>query len=127
MAYLVRESRIFADREISGGPSNGYNPASMNAQPTSRWLTALGLPLLVGCAPTAEQMAAQFMARMDAAPPGERVPNWEVTRALMLRQPPKVGDAAPDFVLTTCDGAESIRLSEFREGRPVVLIFGSWT
>jgi hypothetical protein len=124
---LPRNEVNFADCEIPGGRLVWYNPASMNAQPTSRWLTAICLLLLIGCAPTAEQKAAQFMARMDAAPPSERVPNWEHTRAMMLRQPPAVGDPAPDFSLTTCDGSQSIRLSEFRAGRPVVLIFGSWT
>lgn len=93
----------------------------------SRWSAVPFTVLLAGCAPTAEQKAAQFMARMDAAPPNERVPNWEHTRALMLRQAPAVGDPAPDFTLTTCDGSQSLRLSEFRAGRPVVLIFGSWT
>lgn len=39
---------------------------------------------------------------------------------------PVVGQAAPDFLLPTQDGTESYRLSALR-GRPVVLIFGSFT
>ncbi len=39
---------------------------------------------------------------------------------------PKVGDAAPDFSLPTHDGGQTITLSQ-RRGKPVVLIFGSFT
>lgn len=40
---------------------------------------------------------------------------------------PKVGEAAPDFSLDRLDGSGKFRLSESREKRPVVLIFGSFT
>ncbi len=40
---------------------------------------------------------------------------------------PKVGDKAPDFVLKTADGKQTVRLSSFATRRPVVLIFGSFT
>lgn len=39
---------------------------------------------------------------------------------------PKLGDEAPDFTLPTHDGSRTITLSESR-GRPVILIFGSFT
>lgn len=39
---------------------------------------------------------------------------------------PKLGDAAPDFTLPTHDGSRTITLSQCR-GRPVILIFGSFT
>ena len=87
----------------------------------------LGMFLATGCAMSDEQMAAKFIAYMDAKPPDERVPNWETTKALMLRVAPKVGEEAPDFALATRDGSESIRLSQFEGDRPVVLVFGSWT
>jgi hypothetical protein len=74
-----------------------------------------------------EDVAAGFMAEMDARPPEEQVPNWDHTRTLMMRPAPQVGDAAPDFELESRDGGGTIRLSEFAEARPVVLIFGSWT
>lgn len=74
-----------------------------------------------------EQRAANFIAYMDAKPLDERVPNWETTKVLMLREAPMVGEDAPDFTLETQDGSESIRLSQFEGVRPVVLIFGSWT
>ena len=36
------------------------------------------------------------------------------------------GDPAPDFALPTLDRASAVRLSDLR-GRPVVLVFGSYT
>jgi hypothetical protein len=39
-----------------------------------------------------------------------------------------VGDRAPDFTLTKLDKSEQIRLSSLTaQGRPVVLVFGSYT
>jgi len=37
-----------------------------------------------------------------------------------------VGDVAPDFCLPRLDDADEVRLSDLR-GRPVVLVFGSYT
>jgi len=48
---------------------------------------------------------------------------WNHTRAGSLQ----VGDIAPDFELPRHDGGGRVRLSEFRDNRPVVLIFGSYT
>lgn len=47
---------------------------------------------------------------------------WMPARAGHL----KVGDPAPDFTLKTLDGANQVALSSLR-GRPVVLVFGSYT
>lgn len=47
---------------------------------------------------------------------------WMGARAGHLQ----VGDAAPDFTLKTLDGANQVALSSLR-GRPVVLVFGSYT
>jgi hypothetical protein len=38
-----------------------------------------------------------------------------------------VGDAAPDFTLSTLDKSGVARLSSFRGSKPVVLVFGSYT
>ncbi len=38
-----------------------------------------------------------------------------------------VGDKAPDVVLTALDGISAVRLHERTGGRPLVLIFGSYT
>ncbi len=87
----------------------------------------IALLRLFGCAPNGDEYAKRWIAEMDARPPEERVPNWENTRAMMMRKPPAVGDKAPDFTLETRGGDETIRLSQFQTERPVVLIFGSWT
>ncbi|HXN45825.1 MAG TPA: hypothetical protein VN893_04245 [Bryobacteraceae bacterium] len=47
---------------------------------------------------------------------------WMEARAGHLR----AGDPAPDFALTTLDRSRRVRLSEL-SGRPVVLVFGSYT
>lgn len=78
-----------------------------------------------GCQP-ADPVAA-FIQRQDSLPPDQRVPDWERTKRLMLRPAPAVGELAPDFALATVDGTRTIRMSEFRESRPLVLIFGSFT
>lgn len=40
---------------------------------------------------------------------------------------PKPGDVAPDFELRDVNGENPVRLSGFRERRPVALVFGSYT
>lgn len=40
---------------------------------------------------------------------------------------PKVGGEAPDFELTGVDGVTTMRLSDYRDKKPVVLLFGSFT
>jgi cytochrome oxidase Cu insertion factor (SCO1/SenC/PrrC family) len=40
---------------------------------------------------------------------------------------PEVGMTAPDFTLPTADGKGSITLSQLGKGKPVALIFGSFT
>jgi hypothetical protein len=71
--------------------------------------------------------AAKFIEQMDQSPPEKRVPNWERTRALMAREAPKVGDVAPEFTLPTLDGKQTVKLSQGRSDKPVVLVFGSFT
>jgi len=39
----------------------------------------------------------------------------------------QVGDKAPDGVLTDLQGEKSVRLEQAMGGRPLVLIFGSYT
>jgi hypothetical protein len=40
---------------------------------------------------------------------------------------PRLGDYAPDFTLPTHDGTSKIKVRSFRNEKPVVLIFGSFT
>ena len=53
--------------------------------------------------------------------PGPRM--WLWARGGHLEQ----GDLAPDFTLSTADHRERVTLSSHRHGRPVVLVFGSYT
>jgi hypothetical protein len=50
-------------------------------------------------------------------------PLWMIARAGQLEP----GDAAPDFELQTHDKSATVRLSDFRGAKPVVLVFGSYT
>ena len=40
---------------------------------------------------------------------------------------PKVGDIAPTFKLSSLDGKDEMDLKSFRDEKPVVLFFGSYT
>lgn len=42
-------------------------------------------------------------------------------------QAPKEGEVAPDFELRDAKGQNPIRLSDFRQKKPVSLVFGSFT
>ncbi len=68
---------------------------------------------------------SRFMARMPM--PAMLVlpfqPLWMSARAGHLRD----ADPAPDFDLETLDHKGRVRLSSFRGGKPVVLVFGSYT
>jgi hypothetical protein len=57
---------------------------------------------------------------------------WEMTEVMGWQKTnnpnvPKVGEAAPDFELTDVTGTKTVRLSDFRGKKPVVLLFGSFT
>ena len=68
-----------------------------------------------------------WVKSVDAQPADQRPAEWAQTKALMRRRPPAVGEMAPDFTLPTRDGKASVTRSKFHEGRPLVLIFGSYT
>jgi hypothetical protein len=89
----------------------------------------LGIVVLVGAMLSVQDIdpARKFIEQMDKAPPEKRVPNWEHTKALMARVAPKVGDAAPEFSLSTLDGKQTVNLSQHKGDKPVVLVFGSFT
>ena len=39
----------------------------------------------------------------------------------------RVGDAAPDVALTTLEGGATTLMSRCRDGKPLVIVFGSFT
>lgn len=58
---------------------------------------------------------------------GERFAQLREAMARREERAPKVGDEAPEFELPVLDGrGATVRLSELR-GKPVALIFGSYT
>ncbi len=40
---------------------------------------------------------------------------------------PKIGDVSPDFELHDANSENPVRLSDFRDRKPVALMFGSYT
>lgn len=79
------------------------------------------MPALGACGPEA------YLAKIDQMPPEQRPPEWDQTRQLMARRAPAIGEIAPDFSLPRIDGSKSIRRSAMQGGRPMVLVFGSFT
>src|SRR5215831_4574154 len=71
--------------------------------------------------------ARHFIAEMDRKPDASHPVGWQEVKRLMARPAPAVGQPAPDFTLTTLDGTETLTRSVYQEGRPLVLIFGSFT
>ena len=67
------------------------------------------------------------MAQMDHAPMEKRPKDWDHTKSLMSRAVPAVGQPAADFTLAMRDGERTITRSAHQAGRPLVLIFGSFT
>ena len=84
-------------------------------------------------------LLAHFYGLMKQ-PPLEFATAWDRSPALLKRLVPMpplwksarrgrldVGDTAPDFELETPGKKRTVRLSDFVDKRPVVLVFGSYT
>jgi hypothetical protein len=87
---------------------------------------------------TPEDLRALLYPPPPPRRPGKRPeagmpPRWLLLAGLFrgeigsLREGPRLGEMAPDFRLQTQDGKRTIRLSDYRGKKPVVLIFGSFT
>ncbi|MBI4718202.1 MAG: hypothetical protein HY763_10385 [Planctomycetes bacterium] len=98
---------------------------TFNRSATLAFAFSVAWACALGC--SAPDPAERMIRQVDAMPPDKRPPNWERTRALMMRPAPRVGDLAPDFTLQTLEGTGSITRSTFHPDRPLVLIFGSFT
>ncbi len=61
---------------------------------------------------------------LDAARRRKQHRNWQKKHDALA---PKAGDEAPDFELCDLSGENPVRLSAFRDKKPVALIFGSYT
>ena len=66
-------------------------------------------------------------------PPNDMPDQWTLLKGLFQGEigsasmGPRLEQTAPDFTLFTPDRKKSIRLSSFRDKKPVVLVFGSFT
>jgi hypothetical protein len=76
-----------------------------------------------------EDRLGRFLDGKADSRPGGRPGETVTPPAKGGRQPDKlkVGDPAPDFTLPFAAGKKEVRLASFRDKRPVVLIFGSYT
>lgn len=83
------------------------------------------LESLTGC--STPSRVENMIAQVDARPADQRPAEWDRTRALMLREAPKVSQLAPDFTLKRMKSDEMVTLSEYRPDQPKVLIFASYT
>lgn len=87
------------------------------------WVATLGV--LAAVVRQSPDSISRFMAHLGPIPfiafPFETL--WKSARAGTLNP----GDPAPDFTLPRLDHSGTVRLSDFRNQRPVVLIFGSYT
>ena len=83
---------------------------------------------------TGEDLYGEFSRAFSAQDAGgDDMPSPEKMLSMFFRGElgvweagPKLGEEAPDFTLPTHDGSQTITLSKSR-GKPVILIFGSFT
>lgn len=67
---------------------------------------------------------AFFLARFEAMKRGYiRIDEYDIRSEGVLRE----GDLAPDLELERLDGTGRVRLSDLHAGKPLVLLFGSYT
>lgn len=112
---------------------NAENKVQLVKKILLRTLCVIAVLWLIGCGSIYHVMRqppesfGRFMKRIPApvaflAFPFETL--WTHARAGQLA----VGDAAPDFTLTKLDKSAQIQLSSLTaQGKPVVLVFGSYT
>ena len=79
-------------------------------------VSIVGLVLLAACG-------------VDSGKPVFQVPNSPAEAKKMGDRQGKLkpGDAAPDFTLSVLHSRKTVRLSGFKNQRPVALVFGSYT
>ncbi len=73
-----------------------------------------GFGLLAGTILAGTTIAAQVSPR-------------QVIKEMLREGSLKVGDVAPDFSLQERDGVAHVKLSSFKNKKPVALVFGSYT
>src|SRR5260370_288839 len=87
------------------------------------WLCLVGGVYFLMCQPP-----ERFASAVSKLPgPAFLLIPFETPWFLAPRGDLKVGDAAPDFRLSTLDKTAQVSLSSIRGSKPVVLVFGSYT
>jgi len=82
---------------------------------------------------TPEDLRAKLFPPPSGSAAGQEPSKLTLIKGLLTQEigsfmeGPALNDEAPDFELQTQDGKQTIRLSSFREQKPVVLVFGSFT
>ncbi|MCH7872576.1 MAG: hypothetical protein IID33_12835 [Planctomycetes bacterium] len=79
-------------------------------------VVAAFLQSLTGC--SVRYRVAHMIARVDAMPAEERPAEWDRTKALLLREAPKVGEPAPPERFAEYIGTEALLLGWF--GMPLL-------
>jgi hypothetical protein len=76
-------------------------------------------------------LAAAMVSSLDAVTAaqdeGDRPQRQRRQGRARVDKAPKVGDMAPLFTLKSLDGMSTTDLASFRDQRPVILFFGSYT
>jgi ketosteroid isomerase-like protein len=96
--------------------TDGGDPRKMKKLPWVSYYARYTLTLTPKTGGSAIQSRGQFMTRFHRQPDG----------SLKVIRGPRIGDRAPDFTLNSMKGGGKVQLSVLR-GKPVVLIFGSYT
>lgn len=100
----------------------------LHLPPARRWLGGLvGLVVVAAALGVATVSVRQFMRRGEN--PSPPPVNVDYSPALAPAGPPglAVGETAPDFSLPSVQAGPAITRSEFQQGRPMVLILGSFS
>ena len=79
--------------------------------------------VLAGCG----LLAGTILVGTTLVAQDSQVSPQQVIQEMMREGSLKVNDVAPDFYLMERHGVERVRLSSFKNEKPVALVFGSYT
>jgi hypothetical protein len=95
-----------------------------------RFSRACAAILLVAVVPGCRlfEPATAYALRIELGIGGiEKPHNWSQIKQLANRRAPMIGERAPDFILPALADGSLVQRSEYQAGRPLVLVFGSYT
>jgi ketosteroid isomerase-like protein len=109
-------AKLAFEEESERFVTDGGDPRKMKKLPWVSYYASYTLTLTPNTGGGAIQSRGQFMTRFHRQADG----------SLRVIRGPRHGDRAPDFTLNKMKGGGQVQLSSLR-GKPVVLIFGSYT